>query len=322
MAVYTRVDEEQLAELLARYDIGNPTSFSGITQGVENSNYRLATTKGGFILTLYEKRVERDDLPFFIGLMGHMAAKGINCPSPVADKEAVILQEVSGRAAAIVTFLDGTWSNTPSAARCLAAGEVLARMHIAGEDFGMRRENALKVPGLVPLLESSDPSKADNLSPGLWKETEDRLGGILGDWPEGLPEGVLHADLFPDNVLFIGDKVTGVIDFYFACNDILAYDLAIMLNAWCFEADGSFNVTKARQLVAGYQSARPLKPAEVAAMPVLCRGAAMRFFLTRLYDWINTPGDAQVRPHDPMDYWKRLNFHHQVGTPGAYGFDA
>ena len=321
MAVYTRVDNDQLAELLARYDIGEATDFSGITQGVENSNYRLATTAGKFILTLYEKRVDRADLPFFIGLMGHMAERGINCPKPVADKTGTILQEVNERAAAIVTFLEGDWSMSPSMERCHAVGEVLAEMHLAGGDFTLTRANALNVTSLRPLLESSDAAEADKLDAGLWKEAEERLDDILGNWPENLPEGVLHADLFPDNVLFTGDEVTGVIDFYFACNDILAYDLAIVLNAWCYEPDGSYNITKARKLVAGYQSARPLAQAEVEAMPVLFRGAAMRFFLTRLYDWINTPGDAQVKPHNPMDYWKRLNFHAHVSTPGAYGFD-
>ena len=321
MAVYTRVDEAQLAELLARYDIGEATEFTGITQGVENSNYRLATTGGDYILTLYEKRVDRADLPFFIGLMGHMAERGISCPRPVADKDGTILQEVSGRAAAIVTFLEGTWSKAPTAEKCRAVGAVLARMHLAGEGFELSRTNALNVASLRPLLETSDKSEAGELSPGLWEEAEERLGDILDHWPKGLPEGVLHADLFPDNVLFTGDEITGIIDFYFACNDILVYDLAIVLNAWCYETDGSYNVTKARQLVSGYRSVRPLSREEVEAMPVLFRGAAMRFFLTRLYDWINTPEDAQVKPHDPMDYWKRLNFHRHVDTPGAYGID-
>ena len=321
MAVYTRVNDDQLSELLARYDIGKAKEFTGITQGVENSNYRLVTTKGDFILTLYEKRVDRADLPFFIGLMGHMAERGIACPRPVADKEGSVLQEVSGRAASIVTFLEGTWSKTPTAHRCNAVGDVLARMHLAGEGFGLSRANALNVASLRPLLDSSDKQEAGKLSPGLWDEAGERLGDILDNWPKGLPTGVLHADLFPDNVLFTGDEVTGVIDFYFACNDILAYDLAIVLNAWCYEPDGSYNVTKARQLVSGYQSARTLSKDEVEAMPVLFRGAAMRFFLTRLYDWINTPEDAQVKPHDPMDYWKRLNFHRHVDTPGAYGFE-
>ena len=321
MAVYTRVDEGQLTELLGRYEIGELSGFEGITQGVENTNYRLTTTGGDFILTLYEKRVDRDDLPFFIGLMGHMAEHGITCPKPVADRTGEVLQEVSGRAAAIVTFLQGTWSNAPSAERCRAVGEVLARMHLAGADFGMRRENALDIESLRPLLESSDAAEAEKLGPGLWDEAKARLDDILANWPERLPAGILHADLFPDNVLFTGNEVTGVIDFYFACNGLLAYDLAIVLNAWCYENDGSYNVTKARQLVAGYRSARRLSPVEVEAMPVLFRGAAMRFFLTRLYDWINTPAEAQVRPHNPLEYWKRLNFHRHVSTPGAYGID-
>ncbi len=320
MAVYTRVDEDQLKDLLSGYGIGELTSFSGITQGVENSNYRLSTTGGEFILTLYEKRVDRADLPFFIGLMGHMANAGINCPKPVEDTSGQILQDVSDRAAAIVTFLDGTWSNSPTPQRCRAAGAVLARMHLAGADYMTPRRNALNSAGWMPLLEASDKGQTDGLLPDLWAQAKTRLEGILADWPHDLPHGVIHADLFPDNVLFIGDRVTGVIDFYFACNDFIAYDLAIMLNAWCFEPDGSFNITKALQLVSGYQSTRPLSEAEIAAIPVLCRGAAMRFFLTRLYDWINTPADAQVRPHDPMDYWRRLNFHHQVNTPKAYGF--
>ena len=343
MAVYTRVDETQLAELLARYDIGEATEFTGITQGVENSNYRLVTTKGEFILTLYEKRVDRADLPFFIGLMGHLAKRGISCPRPVADRNDEIIQEICGRAAAIVTFLEGTWSKAPTTKQCKAVGKVLAQMHIAGRNYKCKRKNALNVHSLDQLLNSSisdfdeklgtdltvlsvkrDIEKSEMLvavEDGLWNIATVRLMNILEKWPKRLPRGVLHADLFPDNVLFTGDNVTGVIDFYFACNDFLAYDLAIVLNAWCYESNSSYNFTKARQLVAGYQSARPLSKREVAAMPVLFEGAAMRFFLTRLYDWVNTPENAQVKPHNPMDYWKRLNFHRHIDTPSAYGFD-
>lgn len=322
MAVYTKVEENELAAFLADYDIGEATSFSGITQGVENSNYRLTTTKGQYILTLYEKRVNRDDLPFFIGLMGHMAKAGINCPAPVADRQGTVLKELNGRAAAIITFLEGTWSNAPNPERCAAVGDVLAKMHLAGLDFTLTRENALSAVGWRPLLDSADPAEASKLAPNLWQQASDRLDALLQRWPEGLPRGVLHADLFPDNVLFIGNQVTGVIDFYFACNDMLAYDLAIMLNAWCFEPDGGFNITKATRLVTSYQAIRPLTAAEIVAIPVLAEGAAMRFFLTRLYDWINTPADAQVRPHDPMPYWRRLNFHQSVSGAEAYGFRA
>lgn len=321
MAVYTRVEENELASFLEHYDIGKAVSFSGITQGVENSNYRLTTEQGDFILTLYEKRVDAADLPFFIGLMGHMAGAGIPCPEPVSGNDGDVLRALNGRPAAMVTFLTGTSNTHPDAARCRAVGEMLARMHLAGLDFTMERPNALSAPAWQDLLNSCEKDATEAIQPELWDAASARLKDILTAWPDALPCGVLHADLFPDNVLFIGSEVTGVIDFYFACHDMLAYDLAIMLNAWCFEPDGSFNITKARHLQAGYQSIRPLSNAEITAMPVLCRGAAMRFFLTRLYDWINTPADAQVKPHNPMDYWKRLNFHFQVDKASAYGFD-
>ena len=320
MAVYTQVSEDDLSAFLSEYDIGDALSFSGITEGVENSNYRLKTTTGDFILTLYEKRVKREDLPFFMNLMAHMASHGITCPQPVADQSGVVLKTLNDRAAAIVTFLDGTSNNTPSAQRCRSAGHALASMHQAGSNFDGTRANALDHSAWAPLLDACGDA-GDQLKTGITELARSRLEGLLAAWPKDLPRGVCHADLFPDNVLFTGDDVTGIIDFYFACIDTHAYDLSIMLNAWCFESDGSFNITKSRQLLAGYQSVRPLSDAEINAIPILCRGSAMRFFLTRLYDWINTPKDAQVRPHNPMDYWTRLNFHHQVSTPEAYGID-
>lgn len=322
MAVYTRVSEDELTTFLQDYDIGVATSFSGITEGVENSNFRLATDKGDYILTLYEKRVNADDLPFFIGLMAHLSDAGINCPIPIADSKGIILKTLNGRSAAIVSFMQGTSNNIPNADRCHSAGKALARLHNAAADFHMARPNALDHRSWSALLEASSDSadKANNaFDKTVIPKAAERLKDILSQWPEGLPTGTIHADLFPDNVLFTGDDVTGLIDFYFACQDILAYDLAIMLNAWCFDRDMSFNITIAKRLVAGYQSVRALSDDEKAAMPVLCRGAAMRFFLTRLYDWINTPQDAQVRPHDPMQYWKRLNFHFQVSTASSYG---
>ena len=319
MAVYTRVEESELAVFLTDYDIGEATHFSGIIQGVENSNYRLTTTAGDYILTLYEKRVNRADLPFFIGLMSHMVAAGITCPEPIADRGGNILKELNGKAAAIVTFLSGVSHNAPSVAQCQAAGTALAEMHLAGMRYEPQRHNNLDALAWRPLLDICAASDAEKLLPNLWEQASHRLDAIVENWPSDLPKGILHADFFPDNVLFTNDTVTGIIDFYFACNDILAYDLAITLNAWCFDLDGSFNITKAKKMIAGYQQARMLEAAEIAALPILCRGAAMRFFLTRLYDHINTPADAQVEPHDPMVYWQRLDFHHQVDSPQAYG---
>jgi homoserine kinase type II len=320
MAVYTPVSEDELGTFLAEYDIGETKAFSGITEGVENTNYRLTTTKGDFILTLYEKRVDPEDLPFFIGLMGHLAENGIACPVPIADTSGEVLKTLNGRSAAIVSFLKGGSNNKPSPERCGAAGSALAGMHLAASGFTGTRKNALSSASWTPLLAESANGKG-HFDPELINNTAERLDEILQDWPQDLPTGIIHADLFPDNVLFTGDDVTGLIDFYFACEDMLAYDLAVMLNAWCYESDFSINVTKARRLVAGYQSVRPLSDQERAALPVLCRGAAMRFFLTRLYDWINTPKDAQVRPHDPMVYWKRLNFHFNTTSPSVYGAD-
>ena len=320
MAVYTRVSEDDLATFLSEFDIGEATSFSGITEGVENSNFRLSTTAGDYILTLYEKRVNKKDLPFFINLMSHLSENKISCPLPVADKNGVVLKELNQRAAAIVTFLTGTSSNNPNPDRCHSAGVALAKLHLAAADFTIPRKNALDSKAWAPLLASCNVEDSD-IDPALIVSARERLDDILTTWPNDLPHGVIHADLFPDNVLFTNDEVTGIIDFYFACQDALAYDLAIMLNAWCFEPDFSFNVTKAKRLISGYQFVRPLSEEEKQAVPILVKGAAMRFFLTRLYDWINTPKDAQVRPHDPMAYWKRLNFHFQVSTPSAYGVE-
>jgi homoserine kinase type II len=320
MAVYTSVSEDELEAFLTAYDIGEASSFSGITEGVENTNFRLGTTKGEYILTLYEKRVNPGDLPFFIGLMEHLSQKGIACPVPVPDKSGKVLKTLNGRSAAIVSFLKGTSSNRPNAERCGSAGAALAKMHKATSKFKGERDNALSSKSWASLLATTAESGGD-IDAGLIKKAEERLAEILKAWPQDLPTGVIHADLFPDNVLFTGDDVTGLIDFYFACRDMLAYDLAIMLNAWCYEPDFSFNVTKAKRLVAGYQSERPLSDEEKNALPVLCRGAAMRFFLTRLYDWVNTPENAQVRPHDPADYLKRLNFHFNVSSPSSYGVE-
>jgi homoserine kinase type II len=319
MAVYTDIADEDLARFLADYDLGGLVSLKGIAEGVENSNYLLQTETGRFILTLYEKRVNEADLPFFLALMAHLAGKGISTPLPVIARDGVALRRLSGRPAVLVTFLDGMSARRPSVEQCGQLGEALAKLHAAAADFTRHtRVNALGPDGWRPLLERSGPA-ANTVQPGLYSFADEELLFLESHWPQGLPTGVIHADLFPDNVFFLRGALSGIIDLYFACNDILSYDLAICLNAWCFEPDHAFNITKGRALIAGYERVRPLLAAELDALPILCRGAAIRFMLTRLYDWLNVPPGALVRPHDPMAYYRRLRTHQKVASPTEYG---
>jgi homoserine kinase type II len=318
MAVYTDVPDEELERFVARYGIGEVTSFKGIAEGVSNSNFFLQTTQDRYILTLYEARAPKKDLPFFIGLMDHLATRGLNCPRPLADLNGEKLGELSGRPAALVTFLDGVSIRRPQTGHCTEAGRALADLHKAGEDFAMQRPNPLSVSGWRPLAEVAG-ARADRISPGLSGRIAEELVLHETSWPQGLPSGVIHADLFPDNVFFIGGKCTGLIDFYFAAQDAFAYDLAICLNAWCFESDLSFNLTKGQALLAGYESRRRLTPAEVAALPQLARGAALRFLLTRVVDFLDVPAGALVKPHDPVPYDRRLSFHRTISCASEYG---
>ncbi|GLK70455.1 homoserine kinase [Ancylobacter dichloromethanicus] len=319
MAVYTDVSPEELDTFLAAYDLGRLRAFKGIAEGVENSNYLLQTEAGSFILTLYEKRVNPADLPFFVGLMQHLATRGIDCPQPVKNRDGVALGTLAGRPALIATFLVGMSVRRPSAANCAALGAALAGLHKAGADFtALHRANALSVAGWRPLYAQARAG-ADTVAPGLSALIADELSVLEARWPTGLPAGIIHADLFPDNVFFTDGRLSGLIDFYFACNDLFAYDVAICLNAWCFEPDGAYNQTKGRALLAGYQAERPLEAEEIAALPLLARGAALRFLLTRLVDWLNVPPGALVRPHDPLEYLRKLRFHRSVASPRDYG---
>lgn len=320
MAVYTEVSDEDLRAFAAEYELGEVVSCKGIAEGIENTNYLLRADAGTFILTLYEKRVREKDLPFFLSLMEHLAAKGIPCPTPVKGRDGAALRRLSGRPAVIVTFLDGMWTRRPHPQHCSALGSALARMHRAGADFPMTRANDLSVGSWRPLLEASR-ARVDEIADGLGAELEGELDALEAHWPIGLPSGVIHADLFPDNVFFRGDRLSGLIDFYFACTDFFAYDLAVCLNAWCFEPDTSFNITKARRMLKAYRAERDLAPAELTALPTLARGAAMRFLLTRIYDWLNTPADALVVRKNPIEYLAKLRFHRGVTAPGAYGLD-
>ncbi len=320
MAVYTDVPDDELRAFLADYALGEVVSCKGIAEGVENSNFLLRTETGGYILTLYERRVAPADLPFFLDLMGHLAGRGIACPTPIHAKDGAALRQLCGRPAAIVTFLDGMWPRRIQPFHCAALGRALAGVHQAGLDFAGRRVNALSVAGWRLLYESCR-ARADEVRSGLAAELAQEVDDIARNWPIDLPQGVIHADLFPDNVFFRGDRISGLIDFYFACSDALAYDIAICLNAWCFEEDGSFNVTKARLMLANYRAVRALDPAEYAALPLLARGAALRFLLTRLYDLLNHPAGALVRPKDPLEYLAKLRFHRGVVRASAYGIE-
>jgi homoserine kinase type II len=320
MAVYTHVDQASLDGFLAAYDLGRPLALEGISEGVENSNYRLVTERGRYILTLYEKRVEPEDLPFFLGLMNHLAGKGVPCPTPIRGRGGDALQSLCGRPAAIVSYLAGESVKRVGAGHCAALGQALAQLHLAGADFDRFRPNTLSVTSWRRLFEACR-GPADRLLAGLASEIEAELDALERAWPDDLPKGVIHADLFPDNAFFERQALTGIIDFYFACVDIVAYDIAICLNAWCFEPDSAFNITKARQMLAAYRAVRPFADHELEALPLLARGAALRFLLTRLFDWQNQVEGALVAVKDPLEYLQKLRFHRGLSGPAAYGLD-
>lgn len=318
MAVYTEVSDDELEAFLTGYDIGPLLSCKGIAEGVENSNYLLHTGAGFFILTLYEKRVHEGDLPFFLGLMDHLSERGITCPRPVHDRAGEALGRLAGRPAVIVTFLDGMSVRRPDARHCAEVGEALGLFHRAGKGFAIERRNALSLDAWPQLAQQAE-ARSDGVLPGLAVAVAQEISFLERHWPKDLPAGVIHADLFPDNVFFLSGKLSGLIDFYFACNDFLAYDIAICLNAWCFEQDASFNITKGMGMLSGYQRVRKLTPGEMDALPVLARGAALRFLLTRLVDWLNVPEGALVKPKDPIEYVKKLRFHQHVTSARDYG---
>ena len=317
MAVYTDVSFEDLERLLEQYDIGEPLSFKGIAEGIENSNFYLQTDRGAFILTLYEKRVAAQDLPFFLGLMEHLAGRGLHCPLPVKTRDGQSLVSLNRPQCRHRHILDGDRLAPPGRRALRLCRRRIGTLHKAGEGFALARSNALGPTGWRPLAESIHG--ADAIEDGLSALINGSLEELLAAWPGDLPSGVVHADFFPDNVLFVGNQVGGVIDFYFACNDAFAYDLAIMLNSWCFELDGSYNITKGQSVINAYRQQRPLSDTEIAALPVLMRGAALRFLLTRTYDWLNPDPNALVKPKDPREYAKKLRFHNKVKHAREYG---
>lgn len=314
MAVYTQVSAEALARFLARFDHGELLSAKGIAEGVENSNYLVDTTQGRFILTLYEKRVSADDLPFFLAMLDHLATRGNPVPRALPDRAGTAIQELEGRPACLIEFLPGVSVSHPTAAQAFAAGQALGRMHESLADFTLERPNTLGPEGWLALFERCGRD-LDKIEPGLFDRLEPALSAVLKHWPDDLPRGAIHADLFPDNVLMLGDRVAGLIDFYFACTEIRAYDLAVMHGAWAFDARGlPADPAVGRALIDGYAGAFPLGAAERAALPVLARGASIRFLLTRAWDWLNTPADALVTRKDPLAYLRRLDAYESLGA--------
>ena len=321
MAVYTEIDSDTLAEFAAQYPLSQIDEFKGITAGVQNSNFLLTTADAKYILTIYESSangVAAADLPFFLGLMLHLSAQGLSCPVPLARKDGGLISTIKNKPAALVSFLEGRSVKTPRPQHCRALGAAMAQMHLAGDGFELTRPNNHGLGNWQALFERCH-SRADEVSPDLTRAMERELTRLQENWPDNLPTGIIHADLFPDNVFFLQGDMSGLIDFYFACNDFYAYDLAIALNAWCFEADATFNVTKARALLSGYQNLRPLAPEEIDAVPILGAGAAMRFLTTRLFDWLNQVDGAQVEPKNPNDFLRRLRFHRSATRPADYG---
>ena len=309
MAVYTQVSAEQIAAFLARYDVGELVSAKGIAEGVENSNYLIETTRDRFILTLYEKRVAADDLPFFMALLDHLAARGLKVPPAIKDRDGREIQELAGRPACLIRFLTGVSLSHPTPAQALAAGKAMGEMHAALADFTPARPNTMGIGTWGDLLGRCGRD-LDTIAPGLFDRVVSTLAGVERDWPSQLPVSAIHADLFPDNVLMLGDEVTGLIDFYFACTDVRAYDLAVMHTSWTFDGRGENpDAAIGRALLEGYARAFTLSPAERAALPVLARGACIRFLLSRAWDWIHTPADALVVRKDPLAYLRRLDWY-------------
>ncbi|WP_066797500.1 homoserine kinase [Sphingomonas soli] len=305
MAVYTQVSAEALGAFLARFDVGQLVSAKGIAEGVENSNYLVDTTTSRFILTLYEKRVAADDLPYFMALLDHLAAKGLPVPPAVKDRSGTEIHELEGRPACLIRFLPGVSVTTPTPAQAEAAGAALGRMHAALSDFTLDRPNTMGVDTWQAQFERCGRD-LDTIQPGLFDSVARALERILARWPRHLPTSAIHADLFPDNVLMLGDEVTGLIDFYFACTDIRAYDFAVTHGAWAFDATGRhYDPAIGKALLRGY----PLGGEERTALPILAEGAALRFLLSRAWDWLNTPADALVTRKDPLAYLRRLDFY-------------
>lgn len=318
MAVYTRVSDQELSNLLQTYNIGVQGELIPIAQGIENSNYFLNTETGRYVLTIYEKRVNKAELPFYLNLMNYLSSKDVPCPTPILNRAGKSLSQVAGKPCAIISFLEGKTSNKIHTEHLEELGRSMAFMHLAGQDFDMSRENNFSLQSWQEMF-CDIKERAHKIKLNLSGEMEAQLNFLEKNWPTSLPRGVIHADLFPDNVFYTDKKLVGIIDFYFACNDFFMYDIAICLNAWCFEKSGDFNITKARAMLRSYNKVRKISAEELEALPILSSGAAMRFLLTRSYDWLNRVEGALVETKDPMEYLNKIRFHDGIKSHSEYG---
>jgi len=329
MAVYTQLGAEELTALIAEFDVGDLRMAKGIAEGVSNSNWLIETSgKDGaassgtarFILTMYEYRIELEDLPFFLSLLDHLAAKGCAVPRTIHDRSGALYRKIGDKAVALIEFLPGVSVSTPTVAQARAVGGALAQMHLAAADFAGTRSNGMDLAEWQRLAEQCGTEGLRSIDPALADLIARELPAVAASWPGDLPRGVIHADLFTDNVLMLGAKVTGLIDFYFACTDLIAYDVAVTHAAWCFDNDGrNFAPNLSAAFLAGYEAVRSLSDAERSALPVLARGAALRFTMSRAYDWLNTPPDALVTRKDPLAFARRLEFYADPANAGIFG---
>jgi homoserine kinase type II len=317
MAVYTKLEHQEVRQFLEQYNINNFKDYKGITEGVENTNYLIKTSEQDYILTIYEKRVDENDLPFFIKLLSYLSENKFPCPKPIANKNNEKINRIKNKNAALVTFLNGQSKNKITSEECFEIGKITAQLHEITKKFDINRKNNLSIENWDSIFEKTIKQKID-LDESIIKKTKNYLNFLKDKWPKNLPQGIIHADLFPDNIFFTNNKVSGIIDFYFACNDFFAYEIAICINSLCFDNNSTFNMTKAKNLIDGYTSIRTLREDEKKYLPILSMGAAMRFFLTRLYDFYHTDNKADVKIKDPFEYLKKIEFHSTIKNFNEY----
>lgn len=317
MAVYTKLEHQEVRQFLEQYNINNFKDYKGITEGVENTNYLIKTSEQDYILTIYEKRVDENDLPFFIKLLSYLSENKFPCPKPIANKNNEKINRIKNKNAALVTFLNGQSKNKITSEECFEIGKITAQLHEITKKFDINRKNNLSIENWDTIFEKTIKQKID-LEESIIKKTKNYLNFLKDKWPKNLPQGIIHADLFPDNIFFTNNKVSGIIDFYFACNDFFAYEIAICINSLCFDNNSTFNMTKAKNLIDGYTSIRTLSEDEKKYLPILSMGAAMRFFLTRLYDFYHTDNKADVKIKDPFEYLKKIEFHSTIKNFNEY----